>query len=156
MNRDLFMGIKKLFLGSLALLMIGCATQKETVDSPVEESASFSQSGTAEIPSRWWRSFENEQLNALVDTALDSNFEIRTAWQRLQVSEAVVDREAGGLFPSLNANAEARTTRNQQSQFGSSDDFSVGLSSSYEIDLWGRIGSKVDDEEYREKETLED
>ena len=156
MNRDLYMGIKNLFLGSLALLMIGCATQKEIVDSPVEESASFSQSGTAEVPSRWWRSFENEQLKALVDTALNSNFDIRTAWQRLQASEAVVDREAGGLFPSLDANAEARTTRNQQSRFGNSDDFSVGLSSSYEIDLWGRIGSQVDAEEYRAQATLAD
>jgi NodT family efflux transporter outer membrane factor (OMF) lipoprotein len=156
MKRDLFTGIKNLFLGSLALLIIGCASQKETVDSPVEESASFSQSGSAEVPSRWWTSFENNQLNALVDTALSSNFDIRTAWQRLQASEAVVDRETGGLFPSLDANAEAQTTRNQQSQFGSSDDFSVGLSSSYEIDLWGRIGSQVDAEEYRAQATLAD
>ena len=156
MKRDLFTGIKNLFLGSLALLIIGCASQKETVDSPVEESASFSQSGSAEVPSRWWTSFENNQLNALVDTALSSNFDIRTAWQRLQASEAVVDRETGGLFPSLDANAEARTTRNQQSQIGSSDDFSVGLSSSYEIDLWGRIGSQVDAEEYRAQATLAD
>lgn len=156
MSRDLFMDFKYFLLGSLLLLVFGCTPHKETVDSPVQESAPFSQSGAAEVPSRWWTSFENDQLNALVDTALSSNFDIQTAWQRLQASEAVIDREKGGLFPSLDANAEARTTRNQQSQFGSSDDFSAGLSSSYEIDLWGRIGSQVDAEEYRAQATLAD
>ena len=156
MRGDLFMDVKYLIWGSLVLLILGCAPQKEAVDPPVQESASFSQSGTAEVPSQWWISFENDQLNAIVDTALSSNFDIQTAWQRLQASEAVVDRETGGLFPTLDANAEAQTTRNQQSEFGSSDDFGVGLSSSYEIDLWGRIGSQVDAEEYRAQATLAD
>jgi NodT family efflux transporter outer membrane factor (OMF) lipoprotein len=150
------MDIRNFFVGSLVLLMLGCATQKQSVDPPVQESASFSQSGSAEVPSKWWRSFENDRLNALVDTGLSSNFDIQTAWQRLQASEAVVDRETGGLFPSLDANAEAQTVRNQQSPFGNSDDLSVGLSSSYEIDLWGRIGSQVDAVEYRAQATLAD
>ncbi|PAU93758.1 hypothetical protein CK503_11300 [Aliifodinibius salipaludis] len=150
------MNVNYLLWGSIFLLVLGCAPQKETLEPPVQESASFSQSGEAEVSSRWWTSFENDQLNTLVDTALSSNFDIQTAWQRLQASEAVIDRETGGLFPTLDANAEAQTTRNQQSPFGSSDDFSAGLSSSYEIDLWGRIGSQVDAEEYRAQATLAD
>lgn len=150
------MNFNYLLWGSIFLLVLGCAPQKETVEPPVQESSSFSQSGEAEVPSRWWTSFENDQLNILIDTALSSNFDIQTAWQRLQASEAVIDRETSGLFPTLDSNAEAQTTRNQQSQFGSSDDFSAGLSSSYEVDLWGRIGSQVDAEEYRAQATLAD
>lgn len=150
------MSFKYLLWVFLLSLLVSCTPHKETVDSPVQEPESFSQSGAAEIPSQWWTSFGNDELNALVDTALTANFDIQTAWQRLQASEAVVDRESGGLWPELDANAEAQTIRNQQSQFGSSDDFSLGLSSSYEIDLWGRIGSQVDAAEYRAQATLAD
>ena len=156
MIRDLLMNGNYLLWGCLISLLLGCTPHKETVDSPVQESPPFSRSGAVEMPSQWWTSFENKQLNALVDTALSSNFDIQTAWQRLQASEAVVDRETGGLFPTLDASAEAQTTRNQQTSFGSSDDFSAGLSSSYEIDLWGRIGSQVDAAEYRAQATLAD
>ncbi|NIT59012.1 MAG: TolC family protein, partial [Aliifodinibius sp.] len=100
------MDFNYLVSGILVLLLLGCTPHKETVESPVQESAPFSRSGTTEMPSRWWTSFDNEQLNTLVDTALSSNFDIQTAWQRLQASEAVVDRETGGLFPSLDASAE--------------------------------------------------
>lgn len=150
------MGFKSFLWGLLLLLLLSCTPHKETVDTPVQDPPAFSQDGVEELSSHWWTSFDNEQLNALVDTALSSNFDIQTAWERLQASEAVVDRESGGLFPSLDANAEAQTIRNQQNQFGSSDDFSVGLNSSYEIDLWGRIGSQIDAEKYRAQATLAD
>ncbi|MEL7833821.1 efflux transporter outer membrane subunit [Fodinibius sp. Rm-B-1B1-1] len=146
----------KYFGAFFLLLVIGsCVSQEEISAPPVEEPASFSQSGENEVPDRWWTAFGNDELNTLVDTALASNFDIRTAWQRLQAAEAVVSRERGGLFPSLDGTAGAQTTRNQ-SDFGSSNDFSVGLSSSYEIDLWGRIGSQVDAEEYRAQASLAD
>ena len=146
----------KYFIGFCGLLMIGSCASQEKVGSPaVEERATFSHSGEGEMPDRWWKAFGSDELNTLVDTALASNFDIRTAWQRLQAAEATVSRERGGLFPTLNGNTEAQTTRNQ-SDFGSSDDFSVGLSSSYEIDLWGRIGAQVDAEEYRAQASLAD
>lgn len=67
----------------------------------------------------------------------------------MQAAEAIIDREQGGLFPSLDATAGAETTRNESNNFDSGEDLSLGLTSSYEVDLWGRIGSQVDAEEYR-------
>lgn len=153
----LLLCIVKYFTAFFLLLVIGgCSSQEQVINPPVEEPISFSQSGAAEVPSRWWTSFGNSKLNALVDTALSSNFDVQTAWQRLKAAEATVSRERGGLFPTLDGSAEAQTTRHQQSQFGSTDDFSLGLSSSYEIDLWGRIGAQVDAKEYRAQASLAD
>ncbi|WP_441000627.1 efflux transporter outer membrane subunit [Fodinibius sp. SL11] len=156
MYRQIFYFLKFFTAFFLLLVIGGCSSQEQVINPPVEEPTSFSQSGAAEVPSRWWTSFGNSKLNALVDTALSSNFDVQTAWQRLKAAEATVSRQRGGLFPTLDGSAEAQTTRNQQSQFGSTDDFSVGLSSSYEIDLWGRIGAQVDAEEYRAQASLAD
>ncbi|MDZ7690356.1 MAG: TolC family protein [Balneolaceae bacterium] len=66
----------------------------------------FPEAGTLQVPDRWWTSFENQKLNTMVDTALASNFTLRTAWQRLRASQAVVDRERSDLFPDLEASAQ--------------------------------------------------
>lgn len=156
MSQSHFNGVKYLLLGVLLLGILGCSTKQRTTTPPVDLPQQFSEEGTTELPDKWWTAFENDHLNALVDTALSSNFDIRTAWQRLQAAESVIHREQGGLWPSLNVEGEAKTSQNESTQFGSSDDFSLGLSSSYEIDLWGHIGSQVDAEEYRAQATLAD
>lgn len=137
--------------------MTGCATQTKTVSNPVDAPKEFSNSGNVEVPDRWWTAFENRKLNALIDTALQSNFSLKTAWQRLRAAKAVVDREASSLLPQLEATAQAEATRSEsETEFAENEQLSLGLTATYEIDLWGRIRSAVDAEEYRARATYYD
>ncbi len=135
-------------------ILAGCGTQKE-IDAPVEIPEAFSASGSEVVPDKWWTTFEDEQLNAAIDTAMQSNFDLLTAWERLRAAKAVVDRESSSLFPSLEASGTGELNRFSDSS-QDSEQIQLGLSSVYEIDLWGRIQSSVDAERYRAQATLLD
>jgi NodT family efflux transporter outer membrane factor (OMF) lipoprotein len=146
-----------LFLSLAAGTLFGCAGSPETT-APVDAPSDFSASGSQDVPDAWWTTFENDRLNALVDSATASNFTLRTAWERLQAAEAVVDRESGALFPDLEASGQAQVTRTEsgEADADAGENLSAGISSVYELDLWGRIRSRVQAEQLRAEATRED
>lgn len=140
--------------GIAVFIMAGCGTQKE-IDAPVEMPDTFSESGTQLVPDRWWTSFDDERLNTAIDTAMQSNFNLLTIWERLRAARAVADRESSALFPDLEASATGEVNRfSDRSE--DTEQIQLGLSSVYEIDLWGRIQSSIDAEQYRARATLLD
>ncbi len=140
----------RLSTGTMAGVMLGGCTFLPRPVSVPEMPADFSGSGLQAVPDRWWRSFGDGELNRMEERALTSNFSLESAWQRLQQAEAVVDRERSGLFPDLDAllDGEAFSDGAQAA--------SAGLAASYEIDLWGRIRSRVEAERLRSKASLAD
>ncbi|MBS3806189.1 MAG: TolC family protein [Bacteroidales bacterium] len=144
-----------LITGALLVFLAGCTPQTQSVSIPVDTTQTFSDAGTQEIPEKWWTVFGDEELNIFVDSALTSNFNLLTAWQRLREAQAVVDRESASFFPSLDASVQGEVSQ-YQSQFVQDQQLSLGLSSGYEIDLWGRISSRVEAQRYREQATRED
>lgn len=144
----------------LLLMVNGCATQKESIDPPVSLPDSFSDSGNEITPERWWTSFGDHQLNTVIDSAMQDNFDLLTAWERLRAAQAVVDRESSVLFPDLEATAGATAERRDGSSSDSenfnSETLSLGLSSTYEVDLWGRLRSAVEAEKFRADATFAD
>lgn len=142
------------FVCLLALPLLGCAARSPEQQSPVAESApAFSDSGSDTVPAKWWQTFGDTQLNQLVDTALEQNFTLKTAWSRLRQARAVVDREEASLFPSLDGTASGEISRTDNTD---NERLSLGLTAEYEVDLWGRIQSSVQAERYRARATLAD
>ncbi len=142
-----FVSVFLRFLALLALVVVaGCASTPDTSEIPPELSTGFSRTGQQPLSDRWWQSFNDNQLNQLVDRALDENLSLRISYQRLLQARATADQQAAGLFPSLDANLGAER---QESDTTSSDSFSAGLSASYEVDLWGRVQSLLEAEELR-------
>jgi len=130
------------------LLITGCAASSHEVPAPVTPPETFSDSGDATMPDQWWRAFDDAPLNQSVDQALGSNLDLRVAWQRLREARSVVDQESASLFPDLDATADAETRRDSE-RGSDTEQLQLGLSSSYEVDLWGRIGSRVEAEQFR-------
>jgi NodT family efflux transporter outer membrane factor (OMF) lipoprotein len=137
------------------LIFLGCSTNKETLSPPVEMPDSFSETGRQIMPGKWWTAFNDDNLNAVIDSALQDNFDLLTAWERLSAAQAVVDRESSLFYPSLEASAGAETRRTDD-EFSDSDNIQLGLSTVYEIDLWGSIRSVVDAERFRADATFAD
>ncbi|WP_051305540.1 efflux transporter outer membrane subunit [Desulfogranum mediterraneum] len=89
----------------------------------------------------WWQSFNNPELNRLISSGLQHNFSLHQAWARLSQARALARKSEAELLPSLDASAGAahnRTGGSDQQDRGR-DDFSLGLSAGYELDLWGRL-----------------
>lgn len=108
----------------------------------------FSYSGEQELPERWWTSFEDNRLNGLIAQALDSNFSLLATWQRFRAAEAVVDRESSYLLPDVEAFFSAGRSY-PEPDFRGGENQQLGLAAAYEVDLWGRIRSRVQAERYR-------
>ena len=84
-----------------------------------------------------------------------SNFNVRTVWERLQAAQAVVDRESSALLPDLEGSVQGGVS-SAQSGFQGVESIQPGLSSVYEVDLWGRIRSRIEAERYRAEATFAD
>lgn len=76
--------------------------------------------------------------------ALYRNFSIKEAKARLDQAGAVALKSGAARLPQLNYGAEAATGRTKTERLGevSVEEYSLGLSAGYEIDLWGRVRSQ--------------
>ncbi len=144
--------------GVAALLSVvvvgGCASPGAPEPLPMRDVPSFSASGDAISPNRWWMAFEDDALNERVDRALAGNFTLAVAWERLQEAQAVARRDGATRWPTLDAVAGAE--RVMGDEIDNETRLSVGLEASYEVDLWGRVKSAVEAQEFRASATEAD
>jgi len=134
-------------VAALAAVSLGaCASSRDEVRHPVDLPFRFSATGAAAVPDRWWIAFGRPELDRLVEMALTSNLDLESAWHRLREASLVARREAGALYPELDAVAGAGWRR---PELAGDDRLRLGLAAAYEVDLWGRIDSSVDAERLR-------
>jgi len=137
----------------LAWVMVQCTPQTAELSLPLEYPENFSAAGKVEVPDRWWTVFGDDKLDSLVEQALESNFDLETAWQRLREAQAIADRESSFLFPDLQGFLEAEKTRLEGFE---NEQLRLGPASTYEVDLWGRISSRIEAAQYRTAASLAD
>lgn len=96
-----------------------------------------------EVATDWWTAFGDEQLIALMDTTLAGNLSIEQAAARLRQAEASAVKAGAARFPSLTGTGEGKTTYtgSRDTKTVTTDSYKLGLSASYELDLWGRVAS---------------
>ncbi len=121
-------------------LLSGCFRAQSRPETPFEIPQGFSTSGKEEAPPRWWESFGDKELNSLVESALHDNFSLRAAGERVSELEALARVAGAPLMPSLDGIGSASSERSFKSDT-TSDTFSLGVSSSWELDLWGRLSA---------------
>jgi len=144
-----------IFLGSANFLMTSCSRKSMQVSTPFDTPERFSLSGSEKMPDRWWTSFGDPVLNSMLDSALNSNFTLKSAWQQLLAARAVVDRESSFLLPDFDLTLQGGISR-PQPDFVGGENMQLRLSTSYEIDLWGRLRANLEAQSYRADATFFD
>lgn len=98
--------------------------------------------------STWWTVFNDPVLNTLVETAYRQNPSLRTAGVRVLEAQARRGIAIGQLFPqqqeafgayTRNDISENRANRNTPGLQTTFDDWQVGLTATWELDVWGRF-----------------
>lgn len=126
-----------------AVLLAGCSYTVKEVENPVTMpsgwDAPVSAAADAAIPREWWKAFNSPVLNDLIERALRDSPTLIAAEERLKQAERNFARQREDLFPDLSLSASTRRTYsggNQQDE-RTSDSTSLGLSTSYSVDLFG-------------------
>jgi efflux transporter, outer membrane factor (OMF) lipoprotein, NodT family len=94
----------------------------------------------ANIP--WREYFSDAILVNLIEEGLTNNFDLQMAFERIQQAEAGLSIARAAYFPNLALVGQMTHTRTSDasSTLGNyNNQFLVGLSASWEIDLWGKM-----------------
>jgi NodT family efflux transporter outer membrane factor (OMF) lipoprotein len=137
---------RAIFVVSLTIALSGCAHERSLTPSATLPEAYSAPGSASEAPTRWWQSFEDPALNALVDRVLTDNLQLTQAWARVDQASALRAQQASAFFPQVNV--EGTAARNRSPDFfgntAHTNQFGLSAAASYEVDLWGRIEAADD------------
>lgn len=123
-----------------ALLLSACAIPSHTTPTPLTVQEQFSGCGTENLPKKWWLSFHDTELDALINQSLSANLNLQATWDRLEQAQAILRQNDSERQPQLDGAAGlSRTTRHSSANNTSSTSYSLALAAQYEVDLWGRV-----------------
>ncbi|MGD8366255.1 MAG: efflux transporter outer membrane subunit [Desulfobacterales bacterium] len=134
-------------IGCGLILLAGCSPfaprQRTLPDGDLPAGYSLF-SGNREPERRWWEDFEDPELSSLIESALKDNFSIQEAWARLNQARALAVQAGAGQIPDLNVEGNLLAGRQKANDTAESrrlESAAIGMVSSYEVDLWGRVGA---------------
>jgi multidrug efflux system outer membrane protein len=114
---------------------------------------------------KWFEVFKDEELQKLVRTAMDQNYDLRLAVARINAARANVGLARSNQFPQFDVGADLTTTRtsantgaNVAGQSGGKRSFGEVFLSllTFEVDLWGRRRQQTKAARAQLKSTEED
>lgn len=137
----------------LPLLLTGCTLgpnyKRPTVSVPDQFRGPAPNSSMASLAdSKWFDLFQDEALKQLVTTALENNFDLGIASERVLEARARYNISRAYQYPFLGAQGQFTASRsssvgsNIRATPGTSSDVSytqAGVALSWELDFWGRI-----------------
>ena len=102
---------------------------------------------TLPVDDHWWKSFQDTRLDSLIALAVDRNYSVAMAINRIAAARANLWAERGNFFPSIGLNAgwtRQETSGNTSTLPQSTDHYyDAALSMSWEIDVFGSIRKRV-------------
>lgn len=139
--------VLSLVFGWTVLACAPFAPDKRVADEGILPQAYSNPDRMSDVAQRWWESFGDDQLDGLVQEALAANYSLRQNWARLKQARALAVESGAALYPDLSLDGVAskgrkRTDNGLVATQTDVDNYRLGLTSSYEIDLWGRIRSE--------------
>jgi multidrug efflux system outer membrane protein len=129
----------------LVLLLSACAMGPDYERPEVPVPADFDEPtipGASIANLKWWELFQDEELTALVETALINNKELAIAIARIEEARAALGFVRADQFPNLDGGASAGRG-NTMPGIGVPGDINdiyvLAADLSFEIDLWGKL-----------------
>ncbi|KRW62086.1 efflux transporter outer membrane subunit [Pseudomonas sp. TTU2014-080ASC] len=124
-------------------------TPQTSITAPAEAAAS--NYDRARFEAQWWEQFEDPTLNALVELALDNNWDLAVAFSRLKAARAIRDDVANDRFPTVTSRTSGDFGRSlvpgSDSERQKTESYNLGLDMLWEVDLFGRIQRQLESSE---------
>jgi len=123
---------------SLSACLVGPDFEEPQMELPNAFENSLTENHQTEKLAKWWEIFKDEDLNSLINRALENNLDLEQASANIAMSRATLGVSQSGLWPTLDANASV-TERSQYGFGNPTTRYGLGLSTGWEIDIFGGI-----------------
>lgn len=90
---------------------------------------------------QFWQSFHEIALTQLIRTTLENNQILVKALANIDAARANLTTQRANLYPALSGNGTVSRVKDTS---GQSNQNSIGLDASWEIDLWGKYRNQSD------------
>lgn len=137
-------------IAMLACLLAGCAIQEPPSLPPLPLPATWRETlpagpDTASVQAEWWQGFASAELDRLVALALEQGPDLLISAQRIRQAEIALGITGAARMPNVGMSAGSSQSRRTPDGGDTtrSDASNLGVSVSYELDLWGRIAANV-------------
>jgi multidrug efflux system outer membrane protein len=156
------MNLNKYIVVAITITLGSCKSlqlpkQRALIKAPEQFVNKTDSTNSAKI--NWKEFFKDENLTALIDTALQNNLDVLTAYQNIEIAKANLRYNKGLLLPTVSANVGAGVTKygNYTQEWAGNKttemkdgriipqhlpDFLLGFSSNWELDIWGKLKNK--------------
>lgn len=102
---------------------------------------------TLPVDDHWWKSFQDTKLDSLIAVAVNRNYSVAMAINRISAARANLWIERANLFPSIGLNAgwtRQESSGNTSALPQSTEQYyDAALSMSWEVDIFGSIRKRV-------------
>ncbi|WP_043973444.1 MULTISPECIES: efflux transporter outer membrane subunit [Acinetobacter] len=89
----------------------------------------------------WWQIFQDTQLNQLVDQLNRENASIAQYEAQYRQATALLNQAKAGARPTITGNSAI--TRAKSGDSGTTTNYNLGLSASWEPDFWGKVRQNI-------------
>jgi len=145
--------LRQCFVPALPLLLAGCTMhpkyKRPDVSVPVvyrDETLPGAQ-GNSLGDTRWWEVFQDQELQKLIRTALQENYDVRIAASRIEQARAQLGVTHSDQYPTVFGGAAATTLRSPKNKLQQEYQLNaeqLNLSVSWELDFWGKFRSATE------------
>jgi NodT family efflux transporter outer membrane factor (OMF) lipoprotein len=161
----------------LVLLLAGCSSLTAVAPpAPEPAPAQFKETGlwrqaaagqAVSVPDNWWQLFNDPVLNDLQAKLVIGNENLKSAVAQVAQARASLDASRASLFPTVGLGLSGTRSQSPTGAAAAADSGSVrsggpvnsvqlGLSASWEVDLWGRLSQAASASEARLQASLDD
>lgn len=157
-----YKGISCTLIGLSCFLLSSCALTESEYESALKAPAGYGDLQNA--PSSkvamntdatqqldFYKSYNDDKLNAMIERALSHNYDMRSAYLNLRQAEVNLGLARSNLHPTANASISSSLRKDLEHGGSASDSSSGSLSIAYEVDLFGRLDAseRASYEEFR-------
>jgi NodT family efflux transporter outer membrane factor (OMF) lipoprotein len=105
----------------------------------------------------WWKTFNDQKLNALMEEAFTGNLDLARAYARLDQLESLSRTAASAQYPYLNLEAQG-SREDTPGFFGNNtgDGYRLSLAAGFELDFWQKLKSRAQAADFEMKASREE
>lgn len=143
----------------LATLLLASGCMPHAVEpEPLERVLAYTPSVQAQYArdEQWWQTYNDSQLNRLVETAFSRNIDLAKAAVTVNKALYTARRVGADLLPEFSSSGEGTARRELNKGDSAAKTLAASVGVSYEVDLWQKLADTASAKEWEYRATEED